>query len=259
MPPPLPPSDPSRRVALRGSYNFRDVGGYPAAGGLRVAPGRYFRSDGLGQLDEASRETLTGLGIRTVIDLRETREGIHQPDRVENLGIDHRHIPALDDQYYPVSGESRITHRSTGASHLGDLYALMIARFGARLVEVVEALAADGAGPVVVHCSAGKDRTGLVTALTLDLLGVPDEWIVDDYAASETFLGPEFLAALRRNFAEAGIAADVRETATRSPRELMVTALTSLREAHGSVESYLLARGMDPGVPARLRAAYLQA
>lgn len=254
---PARPDDPGRRIPLRGSFNFRDLGGYPAAEGRALAGGRLFRSDGLAHLDEESRARLKGLGLRTDIDLRESRESAGHPDAIEGLGITYRHIPALGDQYYPNDANAPLARRSTGVEHLGEIYELLLTEFGGQLVRAVEALAEDGAAPALVHCSAGKDRTGIVIALTLDLLGVPDEWIFDDYAATEEFLGTEFLAALQQRFAEAGIAADVEETATRAPRELIVRALEGVRARHGSVEQFLLSEGMDPGTPERLRRNYL--
>ncbi|MEV4755306.1 tyrosine-protein phosphatase [Micromonospora sp. NPDC049559] len=236
-------------ITFSAIFNFRDAGGHAGLGGRRVRSGRLYRSDSLHRLDEVDREAFVRLGIRTVIDLR-------RPYEVERDG----RVPAYDGlSYVHIHPEHRewdevpYDERQSLARYLADRY-LDLAETGASgLARAVGMIADERAAPVVVHCVAGKDRTGVVCALTLSLLGVDDAEIARDYAlstaASEKFGAwvaqflpdekpppPPFLA---------------------SPVEAMLLFLAELRERHGSVERYLLDAGLSAEQMASLRAHLL--
>ncbi|MBL7491423.1 tyrosine-protein phosphatase [Frankia sp. AgB1.9] len=128
---------------------------------------------------------------------------------------------------------------------LASIYDFILDGKGDRLTAAVLALAEPGALPAIVHCSAGKDRTGLTIMLVLDLLGVPDEVIARDYALTAELLGDEAQAAIRRLSASAagGDPDNLPSDLMSSPPELILTALARVRASHGSARGYLLAHG----------------
>ena len=165
--------DDDRRIALPGTQNLRDLGGYPAAGGGTVRWRTLLRSDALHRLDDAGRAALGGLGLRTVIDLRTDQEVEAAPSALDGTGARTFHIPLFSDEAI-----SRLPPERAA------IYRYMIDDCGAAIAAAVGRLCAGGALPGLIHCTAGKDRTGLVAALVLDVIGVPDELIAADYAMS---------------------------------------------------------------------------
>jgi protein-tyrosine phosphatase len=173
---------------LARSINLRDLGGIPAAEDRRVRAGALFRSAALDELTPAERAALAGLGVRTVIDLRYNSERARHPTPWEDLGC---------------SAYWAHDYEPSGGGDLGDLLKGGLTREGARdlMLDVyrklpflhVEGLqqlfraVASGQGPILFHCTSGKDRTGMSAALILSALGTPREAIFADYLGSLNF------------------------------------------------------------------------
>lgn len=256
------------RIDIEGTFNFRDMGGAPVpAAGTSVTPGRVFRADGLAHLTDRSRADVRDLGIRTVIDLRDIGERAKLPDALDGLEVRHIVLPIFADRFFPLvrptpeelaaaAAEAGIDH---GDRSLPAIYALMVSQFGSRLALAVDTVAESAETGVVFHCSAGKDRTGMVAAFILDLLGVGRSDIIAEYAITQKHLSGGFLDAITRNFADAGISGDLSSTATAAPSALMESTLDSITEDYGAggVEAYLLDHGMNPQTPDRLRSTLL--
>jgi protein-tyrosine phosphatase len=237
------PGDPRRRIELAGLLNFRDVGGYPVAGGGSVRWQTLFRSDALHRLDSAGVAAVTGLGLRTVIDLRTQLEADYAPSPVCGRVM---HIPVLtggDFQGVPLE--------------LGPLYRYFVDECGVQIVAAIAELCGDDALPALVHCSAGKDRTGVVIALVLAVLGVPDELIAADYALSGLYLDPDQTPAIGQLSASTGLGEELTRALLSSPPELILEILDRVRATAGSVDAYLLAHGLTGSGLARLRAALI--
>jgi protein-tyrosine phosphatase len=227
----------ARRVVVPGTFNFRDVGGYPASDGRSVTKwGTLFRADALHALDDAGRSALAELGVRTVIDLRSETEREESPDQVEGVVETALHLPVFDPE--------RLDAKAPNIS-LEAVYEMMIAERGPQLVGAIKALAQPGALPAIVHCAGGKDRTGVVIALVLAGVGVADEVVVADFAATSLFITEAFLKALntRREVSEAD--ADARASMLASDPDLMVRILGLIRDEHGSVEAFLRKHGLE--------------
>ena len=169
--------------------NFRDLGGYRTGDGLQVGWRRLFRADGLHKLTGADRAQLIGLGVATVIDLRTVDEA-EQRGRfpVAEVPVRYVDLPLFD--VLPTTEEMPSWRE---ASYVAARYGLMVADGAPALTGAFAALASADSLPAVFHCSAGKDRTGVLSALILAFLGVPDETIVEDYALS----GPAMERLLR--------------------------------------------------------------
>ncbi len=161
-----------RHLRVPGTRNLRDVGGYPAGAGRQVRWRTLFRTDALDQLPERSIDRLLDLGVRQVIDLRWPHELAVAPSVfAAHPTVAYRSIPLLDDDPTPMVG-------------LAGTYRYILDHRGAQLAEVVRAVLRPGGTPVVIGCSAGKDRTGVVIALLLAAVGVAPEVIAEDYHLS---------------------------------------------------------------------------
>jgi protein-tyrosine phosphatase len=225
-----------------GALNFRDVGGLPASGGV-TRDGVLFRSGNLARVGEAGRTALHGLGVRSIVDLREDDEIAFEPTDLGDLPIAVQRVPLFAGSLASFF-EADVT--------LGALYRALIDGSGAAIVDVVRRVVADA--PVLVHCTVGKDRTGVVVALTLAAAGVEEEAIISDYARTEALLPPErnarVLSYLQRSHPEARNLVDL---ATRSPAPVMRALLAELREQYGAPVEFLRAQGLHDDELAELR------
>lgn len=229
------------------SGNFRDLGGYAMDGGT-VRWRTLFRADALSELTDEGRDRLGELGMRTVVDLREALERELDPDRIDGLGIAAVERPLFED---------RIDVQAVRGLH--GLYRELIEVCGDRMAAAVGALAEPGVLPAVVHCSAGKDRTGIVCALALAAVGVGADDIAIDYAlTSEVLVGP-IRERVRRRAIAAGMTEQAVAVAMDSPPALMLETLEFLERAHGGAASYLEASGLSPERLESLRLALLDA
>ncbi|HEY4333431.1 MAG TPA: tyrosine-protein phosphatase, partial [Ilumatobacteraceae bacterium] len=170
-------ADPRRIVWLDGVHNFRDLGGYPAAHGVTKWQTVY-RADGLGRLSPADIAILRARGLRSVIDLR-TETELSERGRypVDQHDVTFHHLPVLDKTW---AAEDLPDVRTEG-DFLMWAYRDMLRVGGDKLGQAMRVIATAGSTPLVFHCAAGKDRTGLLAALTLAVIGVSDEFIAADY------------------------------------------------------------------------------
>ncbi|KRA25784.1 protein tyrosine phosphatase [Microbacterium sp. Root61] len=231
---------PVRRHELPGLYNLRDTGGYAAADGASRW-GRLFRSDALHKIDEAGQARLVELGIAHVVDLRGTDERRGAPSRLDNVGATVHHLPVFDDAA-PVT-------QAGGNIGLVPVYDHIVDERGAHLAAAIRviATAADDEA-VLVHCTAGKDRTGLVVAFALRAAGVDRDEIVADYAATEENLRGEWADGMLRGFEASGheLSPEIVELVTASPAAVMDDLLQRIDLEYGSMRAYLLAQGLTP-------------
>ncbi|MEV8474219.1 tyrosine-protein phosphatase [Streptomyces sp. NPDC051173] len=238
-----------RHIAFESLHNFRDLGGYRAAGGRTVGWGRLFRSDSLGKLRGDDWDRFLALGVRTVIDLRypweverSGRVPRHEGLAYHNLSIEHRP--------YDQAG---LAPDIEPARFLADKYA-EVADDGVEEIRRALEIVADDTAPLVFHCHSGKDRTGLLAMLVLALIGVHEDDIVADFAL--TGLATERLVADWR-------ASYPHLTLTwpgygRAPAEIMRLFLADLSTRYGSVRGYAAERlGVDGDLVAALRGRLL--
>jgi protein-tyrosine phosphatase len=239
-----------RGVMFSKVFNFRDLGGYPTADGRSVRWGRLFRSDDLSRLADEDRAAFAALGIRTVVDLRRPNE-VEEDGRIPAFdGFSYRHVHLVHPKW--PSQTFADTHERT--AFVVERYHEMCDIAGGGLGEVLRLIADANAAPLVFHCIAGKDRTGVVAALTLSLLGVPDEVIADDYELSEA-AEPLVWAYWETLYPE--VAGKRWTHITVSPRRAMLDLLNDLRERHGSIAGYAASVGVTEEHIAALRAHLL--
>ncbi|GAA3670088.1 tyrosine-protein phosphatase [Nonomuraea antimicrobica] len=219
-----------RHIEFTHLRNFRDVGGYAAQGGRSVRWQRLYRADSLGRLQGADLATFTALRVRSVIDLR-------HPYEVERNG----RVPETEGQHYrnlPIEGRrwdvDAYDEELGVARYLADRY-LEVSEDGVgNLRTALETIARADNAPVVIHCAAGKDRTGVLTALVLTLAGVSEDDIVADYAL--TGLAAERVIA---DWGRRHPDVPVWPGLGRAPAEAMRFFLADLRARHGSAEAYV--------------------
>ena len=230
---------PDRHLELPNLFNLRDLGGYAGANGRLVRWRRLFRADGLQRIAEEDVHGLAALGIRTVIDLR-------RPDEVE---VKRLHADGIAYHHHSVQPEDwdvmAFDEVVGSARFLADRYLEMTSGRGDAIGEVLRLIASSSNAPLAFHCAAGKDRTGVVAALTLSLLGVSDPDVASDYAlssaATERWLGwarihrPEIVDAVQRLPGPWLVA----------PAEAIGYFLDDLRSEHGSIEAFAASVGVD--------------
>jgi protein tyrosine/serine phosphatase len=255
----------SRRIlALEGVNNFRDYGDYAVAGGGRVKRGALWRSGQHVEASDADLDVIATLGLATVTDLRGDSERELNPCR--------RH-PSFTAQVLTCVGETAAlaSHIDAGAGVVTEadargamcrLYTEMPYR--PNLVAVYRrhfAALADGEVASLIHCFAGKDRTGVAVALTHHVLGVhPDEAMADYLLTNEAMAGREFRG---KTSGDASKYASMNEAASRALRgvspEFLQAAFTAMRGSHGSVDAYLAdVLGVDAAVQERIRGTLVE-
>ena len=240
-----------RAISFSVLFNFRDVGGYPGLDGRVVRWRTLFRSDSLHRIGDADKEAFAALGLRTVIDLRRPEEVLRDGRISDRHGLRYHHI-------HPVHADWRdlaLVERPSVPRWLADRYLDLARDGGAGLATALGVIADADAAPVVVHCVAGKDRTGVLCALALSLLGVADEDIAEDYALT-SIATERFVKWLRESDPDR---ADLPHVFMASPAEAMLLFLGDLRQRYGSVERYVIAAGLGTDQISALRAHLLAA
>ena len=236
-----------RRVPFAGALNFRDIGGYPVAGGGMTRWRAVYRSDSLHYLTEGDLTAFDALGVTTVYDLRRPDEIASFPGPRDHVCLE---IPSTDLAKSAVGLQTR----RDGEMWLAAEYLSMLATAGPAFGRLLARLAEDDRLPAVVHCLGGKDRTGMVIALLLTALGADRATVLDDYELTSrchVSRVPEVVEA----FLQLGIARPAGEAIMSTPRWAMAQALRQLDEGYGGIRRYLLGPGgMNPQTLTALRA-----
>jgi protein-tyrosine phosphatase len=228
---------PLRHVAWHGTFNVRDIGGYPTRGGRRTRWRTLLRGDGYYCLTEAACAEALRMGIRTIVDLRGDRERLERPSCFQTS----YHMFYMNEPLFETDDP---TYESDSASSRGDVYRAVVDRRSAELARIFVRLGQPDALPALVHCTAGKDRTGIVIALLLGLLGVHHRMIVADYALSTRFLTEDFIKDGLARAASRGVSREVWYRHFPCPPELMLSLLEHVDTTYGGVCEYLRAAGL---------------
>lgn len=172
-----------RVLSFQGACNFRDIGGYVAHDGRAVRWGRVYRTGVLSYLGEGARDTLRTLGVRAICDLRRVGERKREPTRWPEAGTVPHKLHWADGVDAPAIRDFASGHPHTAAGMFDamiDMYRALPAWMGSRIGGLFECIADDHV-PLIVHCAAGKDRTGIAVAILLHALGISWETILEDY------------------------------------------------------------------------------
>ncbi len=242
----MSPRPEDRFVSLEGCANFRDLGGYPTRDGRRVRRGRLYRSDALHYMTPGDVERVRDdLGVRDVIDLRSTAE-------VETDGAGPLAAPPVRRHHLPLFDVARSdVHGERSARALDETYAVMLRSARQPVARAVE-LIAHAEGAAVFHCAAGKDRTGVIAAVLLGVLGVDDEHITADYALTRHAL-ERITARLRASESYRYIFTELPPETLHAEPHTMQRLLAGVRAEYGGLTEYARAAGVRDEVIARLR------
>lgn len=243
---------PARHFNLAGASNFRDLGGYPAKDGCTVRWRQIFRSNHLGHVTEADIEVLRGLGLKSAFDFRGAEERIAAmcglaEIAVHSLPIEPTVVAAL---------RARLAAGATLSSAdalevMQDSYRNYV-RYNTQNFRALFAHLLEDRAPLVIHCTAGKDRTGFACALILHTLGVPDDLIAEDYLLTNRFY--------RRDPAASNdLPEDVKQVLASVEASFLAAAFDAISADYGDLESYLRdGLGIRAGERAELKTRYLE-
>ncbi|WP_214400844.1 tyrosine-protein phosphatase [Pseudonocardia lacus] len=235
---------------LDGAHNVRDVGGL-RAGQHTVRPGVLLRGDHLEDLSPAAAAQLCdATGLRAVVDLRAVEEGPEPGGWMAGRAVERLHLPLVD--LTRVSADAPL-QRPDGGIDFTAAYGRMLAGAGPALVEILRFVVAPGRVPVLVHCAAGKDRTGIAVALLLAAAGVDEDDIAADYAAT----GLRMVRVRRAMLARGGYA-NIPVTGESAPLdEAPIRAVLGAVRGEGGSAEYLRRHGATDDDLARWRALIL--
>ncbi|MGO3151721.1 MAG: tyrosine-protein phosphatase [Galactobacter sp.] len=240
------------RSLVDGTANFRDVAASPGVGSKRLKPGVFFRSDALVAVSARGLKQMGRLEVGTIIDLRSDPEVSAAPDVIPD-DVRSVGIPLLQGRQDAPGGIDLLKLPA-----LAQLYASLLEDNADDLVRVI-GVVAEASGPTLVHCAAGKDRTGVVSALSLAAVGVDRESIVADYAITESRLSGVWEQEQLRRLEAHGIPVSdaLRELMVGSPPEAMDATLGVLEDRFGGAQQYLLDAGLGADRLEALRAKLL--
>ena len=248
---------PDRAVPLDSAFNVRDLGGYPTVDGLAVRWRTLYRADALHRLSEDELELLGRRGVRVAMDLRSSGEVERGQLAAERLGITLHHLPVLGEGWSVKS----LDFEGDPADVLAALYVQMLDVGAPAIRGALELLVADGSLPALFHCSAGKDRTGVLAAIVLTLLGVHREVVVADYALTGGSM-QRMLASVRDRQTQTPDWVDLRREQpaafVSAPAEAMERFLDHVDDLHGSVAGYVATIGADDEIVDELRSRLLE-
>jgi protein-tyrosine phosphatase len=240
----------TRHLGLAGTYNLRDMGGYRTLDGRTTRWRTFFRSDSLHRLPPEAQQTLLDYGVRTVVDLRRSDERPIAPNVfASSTAVAYHQVSLLVDTP-PTRGRR--------PQPLTDIYRLILDQRQEQLCQALATLTTPDGLPAVVHCTAGKDRTGLLVALVLGLLGVPAATIVEDYILTAQYLVGPYLEELRQRAALRDIPWEWYQHQIDCHPEFMHTTLQYLEERYGGMAAYVRTIGLSDVQCDRLRQALLE-
>lgn len=239
--------------------NFRDVGGLPVADGGRLRPNILYRCEGPANFDDAHRRELAALGIRLVCDMRAEQERGDAPNTWHGEArLYHLDMNNVLREESSAGWEALKTDPSPSAAQdaLSKSYAAMPGAILPHVGGLIDAII-DGETPALVHCTAGKDRTGVLVALLLTLIGVPHDAIVADYQRSDIFgQNMKLKGSVEISFFEAfGFTptAEIIDAMIGVDTAYLAAAFASVRAQWGTVAGYFAAGGIDAAKVAAFR------
>ncbi|WP_168160104.1 tyrosine-protein phosphatase [Steroidobacter denitrificans] len=259
-----------RVLPFQGACNFRDIGGYVAQDGRTVRWGRVYRTGVLSYLGEDDRDALRSLRIRAICDLRRGGERRREPTRWPEEGDLPRKLHWQDGAEAPAIRDFAVGRPPTAAGMFDamiDMYRALPAWMGSRIGGLFECIANDHV-PLIVHCAAGKDRTGIAVAVLLHTLGIPWETIIEDYLLTNLAGNFETFMRTRRDI-QLGLT-DSEHPLLAMPvamRRVLFSAEAAFLQAakdeidlrYGGLDAYLeRAAGITPTLRERMRQTLLE-
>jgi len=241
---------PARHFNLQGASNFRDLGGYATRDGHRVRWRQIFRSNHLGHLTASDVEVVRGLGVRSAFDFRGVEERAAAACVIEEIAVHSLPIEPTVVAALRARLQARALSSADALEIMRESYRNYVRQNTHSFRELFAHLLEDRA-PLVIHCTAGKDRTGFACALLLQALGVPADVIAEDYLLTNRFYR-------RDPNSSPDLPDDVRQAIGSVEASFLAAGLDTVRADYGDLENYFR-NGLGLGGPERneLRARYL--
>ena len=241
---------PLRHFYLQGASNFRDLGGYATRDGHRVRWRQIFRSNHLGHLTASDVEVVRGLGVRSAFDFRGVEERAAAECVIEEIAVHSLPIEPTVVAALRARLQARALSSADALEIMRESYRNYVRQNTHSFRELFAHLLEDRA-PLVIHCTAGKDRTGFACALLLQALGVPADVIAEDYLLTNRFYR-------RDPNSSPDLPDDVRQAIGSVEASFLAAGLDTVRADYGDLENYFR-NGLGLGGPERneLRARYL--
>ncbi len=259
-------------VPLEGATNVRDVGGWASADGGRIRTGALYRADRLSNLTPDDQDELAGRGIRTVVDFRAADEIKRDPSRLWAGVTNFVSLPIAERNVQPTALLDRILAgqiTSMSEQEMQQVYMNLLLDNAAEFARFVTLAADTDNWPMLYHCTAGKDRTGIATALVMELCGVNRSLVLDEYCVTNEQRSKKRMAELADVFEREGINMEDVKPLLTAPRAVLAGALATLDAEFGDTAfagaklagarfagaaGFLLTQGeMDPAVADELR------
>jgi len=264
---PWPGGCPVPAAAPEGAFNFRDLGGARTVDGTQVRRGLVYRCGALDGLTCAGWDAVADLGVRTVFDLRAAHERIGQATGAVRVGVDVVQIPmwengepgtTLSDRVFSATGRTPEQSVAAYATAKVAAYVAMVTAYAPGFGALIEGLSAPGTLPAVMHCAAGKDRTGLAAAIVLRMLGVCEAGVLADYVRSREGISAARVDRYRHRLELSGVSLEQFAPVYAAHPPALLAALGAMTAGWGSVGGYLAGPGaVRPGVAESLRARLL--
>ena len=218
-----------RHLPLMGCINLRELGGYVTSDGKSIRWRTLLRGDSLHQLSLESQQTIIDYGVKTIIDLR-TRSEVNKKSYVlsKSPNINYCNLPLLEEANF-----SQLWEKKTLFEH----NCFILEERSLQIKEILAVIASQSTA-FVIHCAAGKDRTGIIIALLLAIANVPVDTIAQDYALSEKYVSSLY-ATIQEQAIEEGFAHMLL-----SPPEAIIDTFNYLDEQYGGINEYLRAIGI---------------
>src|SRR5580704_4116994 len=243
---------PARHFNLAGASNFRDLGGYPGRDGRSVRWRQIFRSNHLGHVTAPDIEVLRGLGLRSAFDFRGTEERVAALCGIEEITV---HSLPIEPTVVAMLRARAATGVALSPADAIDVMRTSYRNYVRDSTPSFRALFShllEDRAPLVIHCTAGKDRTGFACALILHALGVPDDVIAEDYLLTNRFYR-------RDPSASRDLPDHVRQSIGSVEASFLAAAFEAIGADYGSLDRYLSdGLGLGAGERAKLQARYLQ-
>ena len=233
---------------MQGGYNFRDLGGIRTTDGRSVKWGKLFRADELGRLTDTDLDYLSAIPLVTIVDFRFNEETTASPDKIPG-SVKEYYNYAIKPGNISVSGLETMTTEQADSIMI-DIYTLLVS-----YPECVKCfrdfftlLQNENNTPLLFHCSAGKDRTGLATAFILTALGVDESTILENYMLSNVYLEDKY-AATKAKMPRIAPLFEVKP-------DFINVAMETINKNHGSLDNFLIKElGIDMD---KMKSLYLE-
>jgi protein-tyrosine phosphatase len=246
--------DVERRIVFDGTANFRDIGGYPSNQHKRVKWRRVFRSGNLASLTDNDHQILKEIGIRSICDFRSTEEIARQPNRLpQNTSLQYLHLPIVNQTMEPTEAVTRIMKGDIAwftQDFMVNAYIEKIEAFHDIWYLFFKYLCQRSFRPLLFHCTAGKDRTGVCAALILLSLGVSEKWVIHDHALSNIYNAKQ-IETIKDNLRKVGVDPEKLMDYLTAPKTAIVAVIEHINKKYGSARDYLVQK-------AKVKAAWIE-